>query len=153
MGYVTFLATLEIGDLAYGSRSASHNRVYSSFPFASRVILVTRVTRFSAITTPIRGHFFGPVSLLLACYSALPLGRSRLSRWNFCNYDFTLSSESYQRLVPEWRKCCINGQTNTICPLAPPHCNLTMLVHETVTPRSESCGFSLPPFRPSLAWP
>jgi hypothetical protein len=65
-GYVTFLATLEIGDLAYGSRSASHNRVYSSLPFASRVTLVTRVTRFSAITTLIRGHFFGPVSLLHA---------------------------------------------------------------------------------------
>jgi hypothetical protein len=70
-GYVTFLTAPKTDNLAYGSRSASHNRVYSGFPFASQVTLVTRVTRFSAVITPIRGRSFGPVSLLFGRYSAL----------------------------------------------------------------------------------
>jgi hypothetical protein len=70
-GYVTFLAALETGNLAYGSRSESHNRFYSGFLFVSRVTLVTRVTRFSAVTIPIPGHPFDPVSLVLGRYSVL----------------------------------------------------------------------------------
>jgi hypothetical protein len=70
-GYVTFLAAPIADNLSYGSRSASHNRVYSGFTFALRVTLVTRVTRFSTVTTPIRRHSFSPISLLLGHYSAL----------------------------------------------------------------------------------
>jgi len=41
LGHVTFLTTLKTVNLAYVSRSTSHNRVYWSFPFALQVTLVT----------------------------------------------------------------------------------------------------------------
>lgn len=136
LGHVTFLAALETGNLAYGSRSASHSRVYSSFPFALWVTFVTWVTQFSAVTTPVRRKDLCPVFLLLGRYSALPLGQSQLSCWNFGNYSFTLFSESDRRLVLEWSKC-VNGQTNPLCPLSPLHCDLAMQLCETATPISE----------------
>jgi hypothetical protein len=68
MGYVTFLAAPVTGNPVYGSRYAGHSRVYLSFPFALHITLVNRVTRFFAVTTPIHGLFFSPVSLLLGYY-------------------------------------------------------------------------------------
>ena len=71
---VTFLATLETGNQAYGSRSASHKRVYSSFPLCFASNTFTRVTRFSAVTTPIRGH---SSARQLSCLDAIALSSTR----------------------------------------------------------------------------